>query len=57
VQQRNNINQNFQEKLDELLIERDKSIDWIMSLKEPNWENSYVHEDLGTLSAYQSLSN
>lgn len=57
VQQRNYINQNFQEKLDELLIERDKSIDWLISLKEPNWENCYVLEELGTLSAYQFLSN
>jgi hypothetical protein len=57
VQQRNYIDQNFQEKLEEFLMERDKSIDWLMSLKEPNWENSYVHQELGPFTAFQFLSN
>lgn len=57
VKQRNYIDQSFQEKLDEFLAERDQSIDWLRSQKEPNWENSCDHQELGPLSAYQFLSN
>jgi hypothetical protein len=57
VQQRNYIDQIFQKKLDEFLMERDKSIDWLMSIKKPNWENSYVHQEFGPLSAFQFISN
>ena len=57
VEQRNYIDQNFTEKINEFLMDREKSIEWLKSLKEPNWENSYIHQELGPLSAYQFLSN
>ncbi len=54
---RNYLDKDFQEKLDEFLQERKISIDWLQSIDHFAWENSYNHVKLGPLSAKLFLSN
>lgn len=57
VVKRDYINQDFDKKLEEFLLEREKSISWLNSLDSPNWENSYVHPELGTMTGWLFLTN
>ena len=57
VEEREYIKQNYEEMLDKFLIERKKSIEWLMSLKNPNWNNTYQHPILGEMTASLFLSN
>lgn len=49
--------QNFEEKLNAFLAERDNSIAWLKSLQNPNWKNAFVHKKFGPLSAKMFLYN
>ncbi|MGB4849404.1 MAG: DinB family protein [Saprospiraceae bacterium] len=57
VKQRNYAGQNFEEKLNAFLIERDASIEWLKSLHEARWDNVYEHPTAGTFTAYSFLTN
>ncbi len=57
VGKRNYMDQDFNEKLSLFSEERDRSIEFLRSLENPNWKNSYEHKSLGTLSAGMFLKN
>jgi hypothetical protein len=57
VTERDYLGQNFNEKLEEFITERQASIDWLMSLQKPDWTNTYNHPALGPMSAGLFLSN
>lgn len=49
--------QNYEQKIIDFLQERTSSIAQLTSLKNPAWENVYVHPTIGPISAYQFLAN
>lgn len=51
------LKQDFTEQLEAFLDERSKSMDWLASLQDPQWENAYNHPKLGLMSAKMFLSN
>ena len=57
VADRNYIGQDYKSKVESLLLERTNSINWLQSLKNPKWDNTYQHPKLGSLSAKLFLSN
>lgn len=57
VKDRNYMEENYVLKVAQFLEERSKSIAWLQGLTEPNWENAYEHDSLGTLSAGLFLEN
>ena len=57
VKSRNYIEQEFEETLDKFLDERKKSVEWLKSLREPDWRNEYKHELFGMMSAEFFLTN
>lgn len=57
VKSRNYIEQKFEETLDKFLDERKKSVEWLKSLREPDWRNEYKHELFGMMSAEFFLTN
>ena len=56
-QDRAYIQQNYNDKVYSFLNERDQSIDWLQSLKDPQWNNAYQHPKFGTRSASLFLAN
>jgi hypothetical protein len=54
---RNYMGQDYTAKLDEFLDERAKSVTWLESLVDPQWENAFQHPKLGPLSAELFLVN
>ena len=57
VNERKYAEEDYVKVLGELLNERQLSIDWLRTLKGPNWDNVYHHEQLGDLSAQLFLEN
>jgi hypothetical protein len=57
VLQRNYSGQNYEEVLEKFLGERSKSVEWLMNLKNPHWDNHFIHQRLGELSAGMFLTN
>lgn len=57
VKERSYITQNFTAQLDRFLKKRKESIEWLDSLVQPSWENTYHHETFGPLSAKKLLVN
>ena len=57
VKERKYMEQDYNEVLNKFLIERDKSVNWLQSLKSPEWKNSFEHETLGTLTSEHFLFN
>jgi hypothetical protein len=57
VESRNYISQDFDAKAEEFSAERTKSIKWLESLENPQWNNTYDHPKLGPMSAYFFLAN
>lgn len=49
--------QNFEKKVSEWIAEREKSLDWLRSLENPDWQSAFVHDRLGAMSAGKILSN
>ena len=49
--------QDYDTMVQKLLSERDASITWLKSLKNPNWDNSYNHPKLGKRTAKHYLDN
>ena len=57
VIERKYLQQNFSEKLKDFLSEREQSVKWLQSLKNPKWENAYNHPKLGKMTAKLILTN
>lgn len=57
VEEKKYMQQNFAEKLESFIEERETSILWLMTLSEPKWENVYTHPELGEMTAKQFLAN
>jgi hypothetical protein len=43
--------------LNNFLIEREKSIEWLKNLTSPDWKATYSHPKLGEISAEKLLAN
>jgi hypothetical protein len=57
VTERKYVEQNYDEKLNAFMNERDASILWLKSLLNVPWENIYEHPVAGKISAYSFLAN
>ena len=57
VTEREYIKQDFAEKLEAFLKEREQSIAWLSSLQVPKWDNTYDHPKLGPMTAKMFLTN
>ncbi|MBK9270362.1 MAG: DinB family protein [Saprospiraceae bacterium] len=57
VQDRNYSLQNYSQVLNAFLQEREYSIEWLLSLNEPKWDQFYVHPKLGKMTASMMLCN
>lgn len=57
VKDRNYKGQNYDKILHDFIKERNKSIEWLNSLENPKWDNTYNHPKLGPMSAYLFLTN
>ena len=51
------MNQDYDRVLDDFLMEREHSISWLDSLKDPNWNLSFEHPKLGNMTAGYFLTN
>lgn len=57
VTERSYMEQDYEEKVEELLQERSKSIQWLQSLENPPWMYAYQHPIRGKVSAEHFLVN
>ncbi|MBO3698126.1 DinB family protein [Roseivirga sp. E12] len=57
VTSRNYIEQDYQERTQTWLNERQQSIAWLRSLDSPDWKSCLAHPELGEMSAWQFLEN
>ena len=57
VESRRYIQQDYNGKLEEFLTERERSIEYLQSLSNPNWNNAYAHPKFGNMTAKMFLSN
>lgn len=57
VKERAYIDQHFDKKLTAFLQKRSDSIQWLERLEQPKWENTYLHETYGELTARNLLVN
>ena len=57
VTSRNYMEQEYDTVLKSFLAERVKSIEWLQSLANPQWNNKYMHPKFGDMSAEYFLTN
>src|SRR5690606_16045601 len=57
VEARAYIQQNYRDKVNIFLAEREQSINWLQSLSNPKWDNAYEHPKFGKMTAKMFLSN
>jgi len=57
VDERQYIKQHFEERLQDFLNQRELSVEWLQSLKNPNWNLANVHPEAGTRTAQMFLYN
>lgn len=57
VLKRNYMGQDYNEKVVELLHERERSVNWLNTQINARWDNTICHPTLGTLSATLFLTN
>jgi hypothetical protein len=57
VSERNYAGQDYEGTLKKFLSERDESISWLTKLKQPAWDNAYMHPKVGPVSARFLLAN
>lgn len=57
VSERRYSEQDFEERIDTFVAERNRSLAWLRSLRAPRWENTFQHPTAGPLSAYRMLVN
>jgi hypothetical protein len=57
VHERNYIRKDIKDMLNKFLGERKKSVEWLMTISSPEWNNSFHHAILGDVSAQFFLAN
>lgn len=57
VLEREYLKQDYPEKLEEFIEERESSVTWLKSLESPQWKNTAQHPKLGPMTAKQLLAN
>ncbi len=57
VTSRKYIERDYNTSVSKLLVERNKSITWLKSIKDGQWYNEYKHAQIGNISAKQFLAN
>lgn len=57
VTEKRYMEQDYEDKVNEWLDEREKSLHWLQSLNAPNWQSHLTHPDLGNMSAMRFLAN
>lgn len=57
VTERKYLEQDYDAVLKKFLDERESSVRWLRSLKDPQWNNVYEHPKFGSMSARYFLSN
>lgn len=57
VKERKYAEQDYNATLAKFLEERERSVEWLRSLKAPNWASAYQHPKMGPVSAWLILSN
>ena len=57
VTERKYLEQDYNKMLEKFLKERTKSLKWLYSLKNPQWDNTYKHASLGPMSGHLYISN
>lgn len=57
VTERKYMEQEFKNIIEKFIMEREWSIEWLRSLKSPNWDNAYMHPMFGRMTAKMFLSN
>lgn len=57
VKKHNYIEQDYNTMLEKFIIERTHSISWLKTLENVNWNNSFEHSKLGTLTAKHFITN
>ena len=57
IKEHDYMSQDFLNMLKKFNAERDASLIWLRSLKDPKWKNSFKHPKLGTLTADSFLKN
>lgn len=57
VKERKYVDQNYNNVLSDFLKEREISVQWLKTIKDPVWSNTYLHPKLGPMSAYLFLTN
>jgi hypothetical protein len=56
VIERNYNERDFAQSIEEFLVERQKSLDWLGGLSSPDWSRSYTHPTIGELRAGDLLA-
>lgn len=51
------LEQDFDAALEAFITQRDRSIGWLRSLREPAWDNAHQHPKFGPMSARMLLAN
>ena len=57
VKARNYSSKNFYETLNDFVLERKKSVEGLLSLKNPKWSNAFQHPKFGPISGSMLLAN
>ena len=57
VHERKYMQQNYDEKLNMFLEEREQSVKWLQSITNPKWDNVYNHPKFGEMTAKIFLCN
>jgi hypothetical protein len=57
VLQRKYMEQDYSVKLSQFIKEREQSVEWLRSLKDPKWDNAYAHPKFGDMTAKMFLAN
>ncbi len=57
VQSRHYMEQDYEDRLAEFLNERESSVEWLSSLRDPVWQNAYQHPTFGEMTADMLLAN
>lgn len=57
VEDRNYIKEDYGEKLNNFLTEREHSIKWLQTLSNQQWDNAYEHPKFGKMTAKMFLCN
>lgn len=57
VKERDYISQNFEDKVNSFISERENTLSWLSNLTSPKWGNTYQHPSIGPMSAKMILSN